>query len=188
MRKRRDHQLRQHHSSTTPFASPDGSSSTHDHSVSCTNFDVGGDTNRGSAGARTPIKLEPMPIVRFPTVQQSSELPAKPLTLDLMETLELYLFISSKNAFLSKCVLQKKKEENESFRGTFNLQIQFCPCLVHDSSEEVTELPRKGSVRCKVRCCYQTLLYHSITYYWTGLLANIGPLISRWELDKFKNC
>ncbi len=30
-------------------------------------------------------------------------------------------------------------------------------------------------------------LYPSITYYWTGLLI-LDHSISRWELDKFKNC
>ncbi len=37
----------------------------------------------------------------------------------------------------------------------------------------------KSSVRHE--CCQ----YPAITYYWTSLL---GPLISCWELDKFKDC
>ncbi len=37
---------------------------------------------------------------------------------------------------------------------------------------------------CPVELHDELLKLPPITYYWTG----IGPLISRWELDKFKNC
>jgi hypothetical protein len=45
---------------------------------------------------------------------------------------------------LSKRVL-RKNEESENCRKTWNLQIRFCRFLVHISSKEATELPRKGA-------------------------------------------
>ncbi len=56
-------------------------------------------------------------------INQVYPLPSKPLTLDLMETLDLY--------FRRACY-------------HLDLQIRFCSFFVHDSSTEATELARKS--------------------------------------------
>jgi hypothetical protein len=62
-----------------------------------------------------------------------SEIPSKPLTLDLFFKRVCY----RRNAFY------RKNEENKSCRNTLDdLQIRFCSFLVHDSSEEATELSK----------------------------------------------
>ncbi len=67
--------------------------------------------------------------------------PSKPLTLDLMETLE---FFFQKGLLLSKQVLQEN-EWNKSCRQTFDVQSQFCSFLAQNSSKEGTDLVRNGS-------------------------------------------
>jgi hypothetical protein len=42
-----------------------------------------------------------------------------------------------------KRVLQKN-EEDKSCSSALDIEIRFCSFLVHDSSKELTELPKKG--------------------------------------------
>ncbi len=69
------------------------------------------------------------------------QLPSKPLTLDIMKTLDLIFF--QKGLLLSICVL-RKNEWNKSSRRTFDLESRFCSFLSQNSPEEATNLAENG--------------------------------------------
>ncbi len=66
--------------------------------------------------------------------------PSKPLTLDHVETFDVFF----RRACYHWNASNMKIEENKSCRKTLDLQIRFCSFFVHDSSTDATELARKN--------------------------------------------